>query len=208
MVHVYIGDHKMNCSVGETQVIRLLKKKKIVGPDDGLHNLPNNVHSLRPKLPDGIFILTIAGTGQYEIVGLPGQRASRVSKTGFCWNDETFRQAVKWHLDGLNAREVAEKIGGGVTRNAVIGKFSRNDDFIERARAGRFIPAPIEVKPEPEIVVDVDPLGDTCRVRGCQKAPLKYYAHGFCLEHNRKRLNKTRERNTAFVSEPTAGYMG
>lgn len=211
MVNVYIDDHKMCCTRSEALIFSRLKKFGCIYPEDFPGgNRSGHISALRSKLPEGVEILSIAGTGQYEIAGLPGKRAPVKSATGFYWTHDIFCRAVEWHLDGLSARQIADRIGQGVTRNAVIGKFNRNEGFIERARKARFLSAPVvqDYEPEPEILIEPEPVGDTCRVRGCAKAPVKYYAHGFCRAHNEARLNDDRERRSAFVCAPLAGYMG
>lgn len=41
------------------------------------------------------------------------------------WTDERLEQAKAWVVEGLSSREIAERLGEGVSRNAVIGKLRR-----------------------------------------------------------------------------------
>lgn len=48
-----------------------------------------------------------------------------VNLPGGNWNDERTEMLAKFAANGLSAAKIAEQIGGGVTRNAVIGKMLR-----------------------------------------------------------------------------------
>src|SRR3569833_2259548 len=41
------------------------------------------------------------------------------------WNDETIAELRRMWSDGMSASQVARQLGGGLTRNAVIGKVHR-----------------------------------------------------------------------------------
>lgn len=86
------------------------------------------------------------------------------------WNEERFADAVKYRDQGLSAREIADKLGEGLTRSGVLGKFHRaglanksmEPDTLrfrlqrrrQRARAAlrqaqKSAPAPVVAKPVP-----------------------------------------------------------
>lgn len=48
------------------------------------------------------------------------------------WTDERFELAKKLWAQGRTATQIADQIGGGLSRNAVIGKLSRSPDHIQR----------------------------------------------------------------------------
>jgi GcrA cell cycle regulator len=51
--------------------------------------------------------------------------AGLMMDAGVTWTDERVEQLKKLWSDGLSASQIAAEIGGGVTRNAVIGKVHR-----------------------------------------------------------------------------------
>ena len=65
------------------------------------------------------------------------------------WSPERVETLTRLWAEGLSARQIAEKLGGGVTRNAVIGKAHRLN-----LQRGTEIP---KKEPEPE---PVPPLPD------------------------------------------------
>ena len=58
------------------------------------------------------------------------------------WTADRVEQLTRLWAEGFSARQIAEKLGGGVTRNAVIGKAHR----LHLQRGAE----PVEVVPEPE----------------------------------------------------------
>jgi GcrA cell cycle regulator len=68
------------------------------------------------------------------------------------WSDERVQQLKDMWAQGASARHIAETLGGGVTRNAVIGKAHR---------IGLSQPSPAKVKVKPAVVAMVSDRG--CR---------------------------------------------
>ena len=66
------------------------------------------------------------------------------------WSPERVETPTRLWAEGLSARQIAEKLGGGVTRNAVIGKAHRLN-----LQRGTEIP---KKEPEPEPVIFEEPI--------------------------------------------------
>lgn len=62
------------------------------------------------------------------------------------WTDERLEQAKAWVADGLTSREIADRLGEGVSRNAVIGKLRRAG--VQCGGGRRCGPAPKERPPK------------------------------------------------------------
>jgi GcrA cell cycle regulator len=97
------------------------------------------------------------------------------------WSDERVQQLKDMWAKGLSARQIAESLGSGVTRNAVIGKAHR---------IGLSQPSPAKIKPKPAMVAMVSDRG--CRwpighpgetgfhFCGSQASPGRPYCNSHC----------------------------
>ena len=70
--------------------------------------------------------------------------------TAMQWSPERVEILTRLWAEGLSARQIAEKLGGGVTRNAVIGK-------AHRLNLQRGTEAP-KKEPEPEPIIFEEPI--------------------------------------------------
>lgn len=85
--------------------------------------------------------------------------------TGYYWNDERVEQLKGLWADGLSYSQIARKLGGGVTRNAVIGQVSRLN-LAGRTQSARTVRprianvAPVSRRaPEPQLpVIELPPV--------------------------------------------------
>ena len=71
-----------------------------------------------------------AGKASPELIRQTNPRGGEVSKSG--WTDERFELAKKLWNEGKTATQIADRIGGGLSRNAVIGKLSRDPSHTPR----------------------------------------------------------------------------
>ena len=97
------------------------------------------------------------------------------------WSEERVQQLKDMWSKGMTARQIAESLGEGVTRNAVIGKAHR---------IGLSQPSPAKIKPKPAMVAMVSDRG--CRwpighpgesgfhFCGSQAAPGRPYCTSHC----------------------------
>lgn len=97
---------------------------------------------------------------------------------------------------GWTAREVANELGHGVTRNMVLGHAARNGiqfkhRFNHKLRDEELPPVVEHIpepEPEPEPPVEIKPYPLQCRYPGCH-ATKQQNARGYCSKHEADYLN-------------------
>jgi GcrA cell cycle regulator len=92
------------------------------------------------------------------------------------WTDERVEVLKKLWLDGLSASQIAKQLGGGVTRNAVIGKVHRLG-LSGRAAPSQPVRAPVLRTPRPRPVAAAAPVRREATPAPVNlPAPPRYYA--------------------------------
>lgn len=85
------------------------------------------------------------------------------AKHMFPRTDDHIEELKRLNADGLSATQIAERMGGGLTRNAVIGKLGRLGLTSGSGRKG--VPRSRKVKTAPKAAPAVPPLGETKKHR-------------------------------------------
>lgn len=75
-------------------------------------------------------IAEVLGVTEYAVLAKVGRlrlgaRRKPTSVGGSPWTDERMETLKRLHADGLSCSQIAKELGGGLTRNAVIGKVHR-----------------------------------------------------------------------------------
>lgn len=113
----------------------------------------------------------------------------RVSPPAFRWNDEAIENAKRWWLAGDSAAIIAGRLGGGVTRNSVLGKMHRlkvkqpgvrHQTMVMAGRLGgggvhRHKPKPeprIKIVRPPRVEPEIEPFADLLPLRSKVWEPL------------------------------------
>lgn len=131
----------------------------------------------------------------------------------FDWNDARWRMVCEYAMEGLSARAIAERLGNGCTRAAVIGKCFRMghklSDLHEIGRdirVGRMcanIPEAASEMLQPAPEPDAD-SGWKCRQPGCRNTRVAS-RRGFCSFHESRYLDDQR---AARLSAGNRGHSG
>lgn len=112
------------------------------------------------------------------------------------WTPKRLERLPKLLAEGLSAREIAERLGGGITKNAVVGMAHRLDLSFARSPTQQQLPADFVPPPEPvkatPIVIARDPKKDPslCAIPGCTKTRVRPYPH--CQHHDQERIQAKR----------------
>ena len=112
----------------------------------------------------------------------------------------------------MTAGEIAAELtteARPVTKNMVIGRYSRMPTFVKTATA----PIQIVIRLPPPPAPKCMKWGTRCACAECTHQPIQFSSHGYCHKCNAKRLNHARKQNPDGnagyeVGTPCAGYMG
>lgn len=189
MKTVELGNHALRLSDPAAAILQTLIYQGVYAVPKG-HNeaVSDRIAQIRKKLPTGWHIRCAAKPytqTKYHLLttdqlhdGLNPLHCGR-------WNEERFQTAKTMYESGFSAQRIANRLGCGITRNAVIGKMYRH----HIVKGGKPTAKPPEPKP---VEVEEPPITDpnVCRQPTCTNKPIPNYTHGRCYDCQREYLDE------------------